>query len=264
MKLRVSIVTHAPDIQVLRSTLQSLETSAARLDGVPVDLVIINNGPDENKAVLEEMVRGLQLTTRIVSGSGNVGYGRGHNLAVGDSGDYHLVLNPDVDLAEDALANALAFMQEHPDCGLLTPAVENSTGERQYLCKRYPTILVLGLRGFAPQWLKRPFATRLAWYEMRDVIGDKVVRDPPIVSGCFMFFRAEVLRALHGFDPGYFLYFEDFDISLRAAKISRIAYVPAVRITHHGGHAARKGLTHLKFFGASALKFFTRHGWRWW
>ena len=264
MKLRVSIVTHALNVQILQRTLMSLEASAARLNSVPLDLVLINNGPDENEAVLQEMVRGIRLTTQVLSGNGNVGYGRGHNLAISGDGDYHLILNPDVDLAEDALANALAFMNEYPDCGLLAPKVVNGKGERQYLCKRYPTVSVLGLRGFAPQWLKHFFARRLARYEMRDQIRDDLIWDPPIVSGCFMFFRAGVLSALGGFDPMYFLYFEDFDISLRAGKISRIAYVPEVRITHYGGHAARKGPGHLKFFAASALKFFNRHGWRWW
>ena len=264
MRLRVSIVTHAPDIGVLRRTLTTLEVSAARLDGTTVDLVLINNGPDENKALLEEMARDLRITTQVLSGKGNVGYGKGHNLAISGESDYHLVLNPDVDLAEDALVNAVGFMQEHPDCGLLAPVVVNPAGEHQYLCKRYPTVLVLGLRGFAPTWLKRPFAGALGHYEMRDQIGDALVWDPPIISGCFMFFRAEVLRTLGGFDPRYFLYFEDFDISLRAGSISRIAYVPKVKITHHGGHAARKGPRHLKFFGASAVKFFNRHGWRWW
>ena len=160
--------------------------------------------------------------------------------------------------------NAITFMNEHPDCGLVTPTVLSGAGERQFLCKRYPSILVLGLRGFAPDWLKAHFTAPLAHYEMRDRIADELVWDPPIVSGCFMFFRTAVLRELGGFDPRYFLYFEDFDISLRAAKLARIAYLPTVRITHHGGHAARKGFLHLKFFGASAFKFFNRHGWRWW
>ena len=88
--------------------------------------------------------------------------------------------------------------------------------------------------------------------------------DVPIVSGCFMFFRRDVLDAVGGFSPDYFLYFEDFDLSLRVSKVARIAYVPAVRIVHHGGDAARKGLKHIWMFTRSAVTFFNTHGWRWW
>jgi len=70
MKLRVSIVTHALNVQILQRTLMSLEASAARLNSVPLDLVLINNGPDENEAVLQEMVRGIRLTTHLRGSSG--------------------------------------------------------------------------------------------------------------------------------------------------------------------------------------------------
>ena len=103
----------------------------------------------------------------------------------------------------------------------------------------------------------------MARYEMQDLIGEQVVWDPPLVSGAFMLFRSEVLRRLGGFDPDFFLYFEDYDLSLRAARLTRLAYVPAVRVVHHGGHAARKGLHHIRLFVSGAARFFNKHGWRW-
>ncbi|PRF94602.1 hypothetical protein C6Q22_02415 [Burkholderia multivorans] len=100
---------------------------------------------------------------------------------------------------------------------------------------------------------------------MRDVINDReVLWEPPIVSGCFMMFRTEVLKKLGGFDPRYFLYFEDYDLSLRAHEVADVAYVPSVRVIHHGGGASRKGFTHIRMFAVSAFKFFNRFGWRVW
>ena len=70
----------------------------------------------------------------------------------------------------------------------------------------------------------RWFAWRLARYEWRDVIlAVQPFLDPPIVSGCWMMFRTVVLQQLGGFDPRFFLYFEDFDLSLRTSELSRIA-----------------------------------------
>jgi len=76
---------------------------------------------------------------------------------------------------------------------------------------------------------------------MKDVINaDQIFWDPPIVSGCFMLFRTDVLKSLGGFDPNFFLYFEDFDLSLRASRLTRLAYVPTVRIIHFGGYASER------------------------
>lgn len=266
--LAVSVVTYGGDVVCLESTLSHLAVAAGALPAgrAALRLVLVDNGPGavERSAALSRLLRGWDGGAEILSGHGNVGYGRGHNLAIGrHASAFHLVLNPDVELAPDALVQALAFLDAHPECGLLAPAVWGEDGTLQYLCKRRPTAVDLLLRGFAPPWLRRRFRVRLDRYEMRDLINERdVVWDPPIVSGCCMLFRTGVLDRVGGFDPRYFLYFEDFDLSLRTAQIARIAYVPAVRIVHHGGGAARKGLAHVRMFAASAAKFFNKHGWR--
>ena len=247
----------------ITATIRALEKAVTMVPGRrPVRLFVIDNDPaavgqEDNRVALGE-----DLPVEYLCGHGNVGFGAGHNLVLGKTGGYHLILNPDAELAEDALEQALAFMERHPDCGLLTPLATWGNGQRQYLCKRFPTILDLLLRGLAPVFVKHLFKNRLDYYEMYGVTEEKMVWDPPIVSGCFMLFRRDVLQRLGGFDPAYFLYFEDFDLSLRAAKITRLAYVPSVRIVHHGGHASRKGFRHIAMFGRSALRFFRTHGWR--
>lgn len=259
-RLTVSLVLYRPDAAQLKATLDSLVT-ASRVANVVPDLFLIDNGGSE--AVLA----GLQLPddwqVHVFSGHGNVGFGCGHNLSLDGAGDVHLILNPDLELAPDALVEARAFFRAYPECGLIAPAVRWDDGRVQYLCKRVPSVFDLFLRGFAPGWLRRRFAARMARYEMQDVIGDAVVWDPPLVSGAFMCFRTDVLRRLGGFDPRFFLYFEDYDLSLRTARETRIAYVPTVKVVHHGGHAAKKGLHHIRLFMHGAALFFRLHGWKW-
>jgi len=259
---------YRPHRQLLERTLITLDNALHCV--FPADLsasaplYLINNGTDEGFN-LSEVAGETALQTHVIEGQGNVGYGRGHNLAIEHtSSRYHLILNPDIELDVDALTHALAFMEVHPEVGLLSPQIIEDDGSQQYLCRRYPTVFDLFVRGFLPRSLRKPFERRLARYEMRDVIGEKnIVWDPPIVSGCFMLFRTEVLKKLNGFDPRYFLYFEDYDLSLRTHDVARVAYVPAVRVLHHGGDAAGKGWTHIKLFIASAYKFFNRFGWKW-
>jgi GT2 family glycosyltransferase len=264
-RLSVSIVSYGRDVGLLPASVDALAQAAAAVG--PVQLLLVDNGPPDpaRSAVIETLVARWPWDAERLSGHGNIGYGRGHNLAIQRChAPLHLVMNPDVEAAPDALAEALAFLTAHPECGLLAPAVRSPEGELQYLCKRRPAVIDLLLRGFGPRLLQVRFKARLDRYEMRDLIdAGGVVWDPPLVSGCFMLFRRRVLEAIAGFDPGYFLYFEDFDLSLRAARVGRIAYVPTVRIVHYGGKAARKGLAHQWMFSRSAARYFRRHGWRW-
>jgi GT2 family glycosyltransferase len=198
-----------------------------------------------------------------ISGHGNVGYGQGHNLALSRSSSaYHLVLNPDVVLDPGALLAGLRHLEANPEVGMVTPWAEDEVGQRQYLCKRYPSVGLLALRGFAPGWLRRAFRGSLEHYEMRDLPANVPSAPIPIASGCFMLCRRDALAGIGGFSPDYFLYFEDFDLSLRLGRRATIAHVPAVRIRHSGGNAADKGWAHRRMFARSGLTFFRRHGWR--
>lgn len=263
--LSVSLVTYHPDRPMLAAALSSLRVAldVARQSGelAEVRLVLVDNGDDAG--LLDLAQRSGWDALEMISGHGNVGFGRGHNLALmREMGALHLIMNPDVDLQPDALLKALQFMREHPECGLLSPAIQNAAGAWAYLCKRYPSLVDLFLRGFMPAAIKRRFVRRLARYEMAEHSSDEVLWDPPIVSGCFMLCRSELLRALGGFDPRYFLYFEDFDLSLRAGQHTRLAAVGAVKIAHFGGDAGRKGWKHIRMFCVSATRFFSQHGWR--
>ena len=114
-----------------------------------------------------------------------------------------------------------------------------------------------------PAPVRRLFDERLARFEMRELSDSEPSKGIPIISGCFMLCRSSSIEKVAGFDPGYFLYFEDFDLSLRARALGSLSYLPQMRITHLGGNSARKGLRHIVMFGRSGFRFFSSHGWRW-
>jgi GT2 family glycosyltransferase len=267
----VSVVVFHSDLPLLRGTFRSLRAALERardaglLERGRIDLVD-NGTADESElgALTRAETAGLPwLDLNIVRGHGNVGYGRGHNLAIlASEATYHLVLNPDVVVTPDALVEAIRFLQANPDVGLVAPDVRGPEGERRYLCRRYPSVLVLILRGFAPEVVRRRFRRYMHAHELRHLVRDSVVKGIPVASGCFMFTRLDVLRAVGGFSPSYFMYFEDFDLSLRLSRKAALAFVPSVRIAHHGGDAVRKGARHTYLFLRSAITFFRTHGWK--
>jgi len=273
--LTVSVVTYQPDLALLERCLLSLATAldAARGAGILRDANVVLVDNTESRATAEAVVhlgearfRDSGVTMNYLHRHTNIGYGSAHNLVMhGGNTHYHLVMNPDVEVAPDALVEGLAFLNEHPEIGVLAPDVSGPDGEREFLCKRYPAVLDLALRGFAPAPLRRWFRTRLERFEMRDLIPARtngVVSPIPVMSGCFMLARRKVVDATGGFDPGYFLYFEDFDWSVRLNKVTQTAYLPSFRVVHHGGGAARKGWKHIGWFTKSAFRFYGKHGWR--
>ncbi len=215
------------------------------------------------RALLRKMEGGEQLRIEVIESPANLGYGGGHNLALSDVGDYHLVLNPDVHLASEALVAGVARLAGDPGLVLLSPLATGSDGSREYLCKRHPSVLVLLLRAFAPTLGWRLWPERMADYQMSDCCKEGEEVEVPLVSGCFMLIRGSALRQVGGFDERYFLYFEDFDLSRRLAAHGRLLYYPGMRIVHHGGYAARKGLRHLTLFVRNGVRFFNQYGWRW-
>lgn len=286
--LSISLVTHAPQRPLLEATLDSLGAAVAearrRGELGEALLILVDNGPGEGWA---PWLEGLAAAwgqrwgarARVLSGQGNVGFGRGHNLALAACGvlpggdgppgagteGVHLILNPDVEMEPGALAAGLARLRCDPGVGLVAPLVRGEQGRPGHLCKGYPTVWDLLVRGFGPGWLRRWNGVRLERYTLAHLpLGQGVVRGIPIASGCCMLCRAAVLGAVGGFDPAYFLYFEDFDLSLRLGRVGVLALEPAMAIRHHGGGAARKGWRHIWWFGGSARRFFATHGWRWW
>lgn len=226
-----------------------------------VDLYLIDNGPDEkNLSTLTQLKNDLPKVfnhIHLITGHGNIGYGCGHNLAIHQvASDYHLIINPDVINDVKNIVIAIEYMEQHRNVGLLAPDAFCPDGSRQYIAKRQPEIIVLLARacGFKPKWkwLKR----KMDRYEYRDLIPANSPIEIELASGCYMFCRTSTLQKVKGFDPKYFMYFEDFDLSKKIKIFSNISHLPNLQIVHAGGGAARKGFSHIFNFFKSLCQFF--------
>ena len=190
----------------------------------------------------------------------NLGYGGGHNIAIDDSvlrHEYHLICNPDIALGENTLATLIRALIDHPQVGLCMPRVVGTDSRLHYMCKRSPLLLdFVATLVSTTQWGAR----RRADYEMRHRDYESAMQ-VECLSGCFMLFRASVLRKLRGFDDGYFLYFEDFDLSKRAAALGENLYWPAAQVVHEHGRAHRHSWRLRLVFMRSAIRYFNKWGW---
>ena len=190
------------------------------------------------------------------------GYGENHNLNIQRArGSYFVIMNSDMIVSQNTFSVLQEYLDNQPDVGIVSPKVLNEDGSIQGLNKRYPTLFDLFLRRFMPKFFQSFFRRRLDYYEMRD-IGYEHTYEVPFLSGAFMFCRTDLLKSIGGFDPGYFLYFEDADLCRRVQQTHRTMYYPATAVTHYWERAAHKNWMFSWIFMQSAWRYFNRWGWK--
>lgn len=251
LSLGVSIVLYRTRVAAIEALLQQLLEQGARL------IYLVDNSPQDF-----DTFQDWQPPPRVVviATRRNLGYGRANNIAIRDSvrrHKYHLVCNPDIALGPDTLSGLYNLMENRPDVGLCSPRIVGTDGQLHHLCKRLPSPLDLAIRRFTPAtW----FEAQRAHYEMRDHSYEQPM-EAPFLSGCFMFFRSQVLARLDGFDERYFLYIEDLDLSRRAGALARNLYTPDIQIVHGAQRGAYKSLRLLRYFSTSVFRYFNKWGW---
>ena len=137
----------------------------------------------------------------------NPGYGRAFNQLWQQWCARHgvpplvAVLNTDLSWAPGSLESLLAWLEHHPDVTAATPQLRFPDGQRQFLCKRNPTLLALISRRFIPRRLKPRRLRRYdRWFTMRDHSYDQVFRST-YLSGCCLLMRGSAVERIGGFDP---------------------------------------------------------------
>ena len=197
----------------------------------------------------------------VIKADRNVGYGRGHNMALEASFDrsrFHLVANTDITFDEDVLDQLVGVMDADDRIGLCAPGIVYPDGRAQTNARLLPRPGDLLAK-------RLPFATAGTLRRRERFLLERWDRvEPgniPFLTGCFMLFRRSVIDCLGGFDPRFFVFGEDTDISRRAHRIAHTVYVPDVRITHMSRTEAQPSLRRAALMMAGYARYFNKWGW---
>lgn len=202
-------------------------------------LYVIDNGSTDGTVSLVK--KHINASVTLIENKDNLGFGKAHNLIIDRiESKYHLIINPDITMSNDVVCRMAAYMDDHDDIGILTPKVKFPDGTLQLLPKKNPRISYLVARRVSLPFLKKYRAA----YEMLEKGADSAF-DIEFCTGAFMFVRTALLKKTGGFDPRYFMYFEDADLTREIRQYARAEYNPSFVVFHEWERAGSKSL---KFF----------------
>ena len=191
--------------------------------------IVVDNASGDGTA---DLVARDHPWARLIRNPGNVGYGRGCNvgLAAAES-RYVLFMNPDAVLPADDLRLLVQFMDEHPNAAMAGPMIENPDGSFQGAgALPTPWSTVAKAMGLWPDvWQRRPIAPGAP------------PRSTNWLCGALMLARTDFVRQLGGFDPRFFLYYEETDLCRRILGRGGELWAVGEARAHHVGGASTGG-----------------------
>lgn len=221
----VAIINHNTR-EHLRACLQSV------LPEQPAQIVVVDNASTDGSA---ELVRQAFPHVTLIARDDNPGYGAAANQAIGAiSGDRVLLLNSDTRLLPGALDTLAAYMDRHPRAAVVGPRLLNADGSLQRSCFGWPGAgaalfeEVVGSSRLTALPLLREHFWRTGSHDRPCKV--------PWVLGAAMAIRRGPFEAVGGFDPSFFMYFEETDLCRRLWDAGwEVHFSPSAQIEHLGG-----------------------------
>ncbi len=251
--LSIILVTFNPGDLVIRC-LQSVSEDAAGLDA---EIIVVDNAShDGTPERIAEAFSGM----RLIRNTENRGFAAANNQALAQAtGDFILLLNPDVVVQAGALHAMIKGLTAHPQAGIVGARMLDGAGHvalTAYPAYTVGTILwqylgfdrvflyhVFGRYRRACEQAGEPF--RVAW-----------------VQGSCLMLRREVYEQVGGLDEGLFLFTEEPDYCERALRAGwETIYLPGAVVTHYASSSvARYDALRVRHYHLSPLHYFRKRG----
>lgn len=246
-------------------TMQAVTAAHAAMAGIAGGITVVDNASGDGSA---DRLRagiaaaGLDRVT-LVETARNGGFGAGMNAGIraglpdGRLPDYVYILNSDAFPAPDAIGLLLAHLEAHPEAGIAGSHIHGPDGDPHVTAFRFPSLAgeFEGAARLGP--VSRLLRNRAVAMPVPD-------RTVPVdwLAGASMMIRRRVLDEVGLFDEGFFLYFEETDLCLRARRAGwQTHYVRESRVAHVG--SASTGMKEWRrmpeYWFDSRLRYFTKH-----
>lgn len=199
------------------------------------EVIVVDNASDDGSA---RMVEQEFPRARLIRLPANRGFAGGNNAGIREaSGRYVLLLNSDAFIGPGVLESTIAFMDDHPEAGILGCRLTNPDGSMQASARMHPSPLnkLLVMTGLTARRPSSRFFGRVdfSWWDHAHPL------EVGWVVGAYFLIRREVFDDTGPLDERYFLYFEEIDFCRAAQKAGwSVVFYPHAQVVHLGGQSA--------------------------
>jgi N-acetylglucosaminyl-diphospho-decaprenol L-rhamnosyltransferase len=219
-------------------TIDAAAAAVAAMDGIAGAITIVDNdsGDGSFEAMTNAVAQRGWSRVRVIQSGRNGGFGAGNNCGIraglpgGARPDLIYILNSDAFPAPDAIRRLVDHLAANPQAGFAGSYIHGTDGHPHLTSFRFPGV-----------WSEFEGAARIG--PISRLLRNKAVPIPipdqtrPVdwLAGASLMLRTDVLDQIGLFDEAFFLYFEETDLCLRAARAGwRVDYVRGSKVAHIG------------------------------
>jgi len=186
------------------------------------NVIVVENSDDESETkALKEMLKQFPDAITLIAEK-NLGFAGGCNLAFSHSQAEHvLLLNPDAIIDEANILKMHHTMQQDDKAGAVTPNIFWDTQYKFLLPTALPPTPfeeVKSALSFRFPFLGRKIGKRYCDIQRELLTAGKTITVPFVTGAILLLRRAAVMDVGGLFDPRFFMFYEDSDLSLRLRK----------------------------------------------
>jgi N-acetylglucosaminyl-diphospho-decaprenol L-rhamnosyltransferase len=215
-------------VVVSHNSRADLERSLPVVRSAVRQVTVVDNASLDGTATF---VRGRFPDVHLLELRENVGYGAACNLGIASiSTPFVMLLNPDAWPIGNSMERLASCAEREPRLGAIGPLLEAPNGARQQSLIRFPT----------PWWLGRPAITSARSRARTPVLPwSRPMRR--FLVGAALLVRREAVEQVGGFDPSFFMFYEEVDLCWRLQEAGwRVELCPDARFVHIGGTSTRR------------------------
>ncbi len=241
-----------------------------QLAKITLSVVVVDNGSQTPYALpkkFKKASKSANPTFEVVRSESNLGFTGGNNLGIHYAiekynSEYVLLLNSDTTVDSGLIKNLLAFAEDHPRFGIISPKIYFSKGAEYH--ETYDKKFlgsILWYAGGSIDW-QHLVAFHRGVDEVDREHFDSVI-ESEFATGCGMLIRREVLEKVGLFDKRFFLYLEDVDLCVRAKSLGyAIGFCPSAKMWHKnaGSSDGVGNATQTYYQTRNRLLFTFKHG----
>jgi len=205
-------------------TLKCLETILIQTKDVEYEVIVVDNNSEDGS---QDAIRKNYPQIILVEAFANLGFGKANNLGVKHaSGKYLFFLNSDTLLLNNVVRIFHDFFQGHPElkigaigCPLINDSHENIHSSGLFPSKKET------LKSTFLGYLSNHYWEKVQNNELSKYDNLKTYIEVDYVTGAEMFISKDLFEVSGGFDPNFFMYYEESELQFRLRKTGYKSYI---------------------------------------